>query len=172
MSQSQTQEQEQPQHERETRRARSRSPEKKKEDGARERSKSRKRKAESVGYMIYHCEITPDLAASRKSLGKVYLTKDRTLRAWFEAEPELLDGVCELLEQRAQQYVAKQKQKMTEEEWAKLDKAQVAEEFKSQYPELKVEKGQKAHEVSLEAIEALLDDHDSHVATVELEELD
>ena len=125
--------------------------------------------------MIYHCEITPDLAASRKSLGKVHKSKAKALRAWFEAEQELLDGVCELLEQRAQQYVAKQKQKMTAEALNSLDKAKteaMVAKFKSQHPELKVEKGQKAHEVALEAIEALLDDHDSHVATVELEQLD
>ena len=170
MSQSQTQEQEQPQHERETRRSRSRSPAAADRKKERSRSRSRERKAESVGYIIYHCEITPDLAASRKSLGKVHKSKAKALRAWFEAEPELLAGACELLEQRAQLRVEQQKQKMSAEAWAKADKAQAVAEFKSQFPELKVEKGQKAHEVSLEAIEALLDDHDSHVATVELEE--
>lgn len=122
--------------------------------------------------MIYHCEETPDLASSRKCLGKVRQSRAKTLRAWFEAEPELLADACELLEQRAEQYVAKQKRKMTAAALSELDKAGEAAmvaKFKSQYPELKVEKGQKETEVSLEAIEALLDDHDSHVATVELE---
>ena len=167
MSQSQTQEQEQPQHEREARRARSRSPARK--EGARERSRSRERKAESVGYMIYHCEITPDLAASRKSLGKVWWSRAKALRAWFEADPELLAGACELFEQRAQRYVAKQKQKMTEDALNLLDEEEERTKFKSQHRGLKVEKGQKAEEVSLVAIECLLADNDSSVATVELE---